>query len=316
VTTLGTQRHQVSATKGDTDVICPEEHPVVVPARPTRRVMLSLTAVFALLFGVLIATPASAAPPVPNSMASLGDSITRGFNACGWFSDCPSSSWTTGDNAEVNSHFTRLQAQNSELTAHNDGKTGAVMADMQGQAESAVSQQVDYVTVLLGANDACASSEEEMTSVADFESRFRAGMDTLRSGLPDALIFVSSVPDIKRLWEVGKDNSSARSIWDVGNICQSMLANPTSTEPADEERRDRVRQRVIEYNAVLAQVCGESSNCKYDGDAVFSFPFELSHVSGWDYFHPNKAGQNILAEHTYQASFWGTGAKSRKDRAA
>lgn len=48
-----------------------------------RRALATLAGVTAL---VLFATsPAVADPgPPPNSMASLGDSITRGFNACGW----------------------------------------------------------------------------------------------------------------------------------------------------------------------------------------------------------------------------------------
>lgn len=282
-----------------------------VPPRKIPRLPLVLTAVFALVIGALPAASALTAPAVPNSMASLGDSITRGFNACGWFSDCPSKSWSTGDDANVNSHFVRLKAQNPDLTANNDGKTGAVAADLAGQAETAVSQQVDYVTILIGANDACASSEDAMTSVADFESQVSAGMQTLRDGLPEASVFVSSIPDIKRLWEVGKDSSGARTAWDTFNICQSMLENPTSTDQADVERRDRVRQRVIEYNGVLAQVCGAHPSCRYDGDTVFSFPFELSQVSGWDYFHPNEAGQQILAEQTFQASVFGS--EARKD---
>lgn len=289
---------------------------MAVPPRILRRVSIAAAAVFTLVFGVVVATPASAAPPIPDSMASLGDSITRAFNACGWFSDCPSRSWSTGDNANIDSHFRRLREENGDLVAHNNAKTGAVVADLVGQAESAVSQNVDYVTILLGANDACASSEENMTSVADFEARFRAGMDTLRSGLPDALIFVSSIPDIKRLWEVGKDNGTARTIWSLGNICQSMLKDPLSTDPEDEERRDRVRQRVIDYNRVLANVCSENPNCRYDGGAVFSYRFELSHVSGWDYFHPNETGQRVLAEETYKAGFWGSGARKGNRRAA
>ena len=39
--------------------------------------------------------PTLLAPP-PTSMASMGDSITRGFNACGFFVDCPSRSFSTG----------------------------------------------------------------------------------------------------------------------------------------------------------------------------------------------------------------------------
>ncbi|MBX6767221.1 MAG: SGNH/GDSL hydrolase family protein [Actinomadura rubrobrunea] len=237
-------------------------------------------------------------------MASLGDSITRGFNACGWYVDCPSRSWSTGSTSAVNSHYLRLRAQNSSLVAYNDAATGAKVAALNGQAQSAVSQSVDYVTILIGANDVCTDSESSMTSVADFESRFRAAMTTLHNGLPNAKIFVASIPDIRRLWQVGKDNLAARTAWSAFGICQSMLANPTSTAEADVARRERVRQRDIAFNNVLADVCAEYANCKFDGNAVFNYPFTLSQVSGWDYFHPNESGQAVLAAETYKASFW------------
>ena len=52
----------------------------------TRRVLATLASLTALV--LLAASPATAATtPPPNSMASMGDSITRGFNACGWYVD-------------------------------------------------------------------------------------------------------------------------------------------------------------------------------------------------------------------------------------
>jgi lysophospholipase L1-like esterase len=273
--------------------------------RPRR--LVSLISVVAILILGLFAAPAAtaaAAPPIPERMAALGDSITRGFNACGFFVDCPSRSWSTGSTTAINSHFLRLRAQNGSLTANNDAVTGAKMAALAGQANSAVSQQADYVTILLGANDACTSSESSMTSIADFETRFRAGMNTLHAGTPDALIFVASIPDIKRLWDVGKGNASARSAWSLFGICQSMLANPTSTAAGDVARRDRVRQRVIDFNSTLASVCAEYSTCRFDQNALFSYPFALSQISTWDYFHPNPSGQTVLASESYARSFW------------
>ncbi|MET8159302.1 GDSL-type esterase/lipase family protein [Sphaerisporangium sp. NPDC005289] len=283
-----------------------------------RRTLVLLSAVafvFLPAFAVALPSPAlAAAPPVPGSMASMGDSITRGFNACGFYLDCTSRSWSTGSSSSVNSHYLRLRAANPSLVAHNDAKSGATVADMPGQAQQAVSQGVDYVTILIGANDACASSEDGMTSVADFETRFRATIETLSTGLPEASIFVASVPDLKRLWEVGKGNLAARTAWAALDICQSMLARPRSTDAADAARRDRVRQRVADYNTVLSTVCAERPACRYDGGAVFGYPFALADLSTWDYFHPNTNGQKILAEVTYAASFDLTSPDSLDDR--
>jgi lysophospholipase L1-like esterase len=267
-------------------------------------VLAALSAVCVL--SILMPSAAGAVPPIPNKMASLGDSITRGFNACGWYVDCTSRSWSTGDYASVNSHYLRIRAKNAAINGfnYNDAATGAKMANLNSQAATAVGQGVSYVTVLMGANDVCTSSEAAMTPVTTFRSQLDTALATLKSGLPSAAVFVASVPDIQRLWFIGKDNSSARSAWSGFSICQSMLANPQSTAQADIDRRTRVRQRAIDFNTQLAAACtAYGANCKFDGNAVFNYPFVLSQVSGWDYFHPNATGQQVLASVSYPAGF-------------
>ena len=267
----------------------------------------SLALAAGLAIALLPATPAAADPgPPPNSMASLGDSITRGFNASGWYSDAPSRSFSTGTDSVVASHYSRILAKNPAISGknYNDGRSGAKASDMAGQANTAVGQGVQYVTILIGANDACTSSEGSMTSVATFRSQIDAALSTLKNGLPNAKVALISVPDIKRLWFVGKGSSSARNAWSLFGICQSMLANPTSTAQVDEDRRNRVRQRVVDFNTQLAQACAAyGSNCDFDDNAVFNYPFALSQVSSWDYFHPNRTGQAVLASVSYASGF-------------
>jgi lysophospholipase L1-like esterase len=241
---------------------------------------------------------------VPASMASLGDSITRGFNACGWFFDCTSRSWSTGANDGVTSHYERLQGIDPTMSSRSNlARSGAKVNELPAQAQAAVDRAAGYVTVLIGANDACTSSEDTMTSVADFQVSVTAALDILAASPTPPAVLVASIPDVHRLWEVGKDSSSARTAWSTYQICQSMLANPTSTADADVERRARVRQRVADYNGVLAATCAQHDFCTDDGQAVFAYPFERSHLSTWDYFHPNSSGQNVLAEVTWAAGF-------------
>jgi len=251
------------------------------------------------------AAGAATTEPIPSSMASTGDSITRAFNACGFYFDCTSRSWSTGDYSNTNSHYLRIKAKNSAITGKNfnDAKTGAKMVDLDGQVATAVTQGVEYVTVELGANDACTSTEAGMTPVSTYRAQVKAALDRLSAGLPNARVFVASVPDVKRLWFIGKGSYSARSAWSSYKICQSLLANPTSTAQADVDRRNRVQRRVIDFNTQLAQECALYAHCKFDGNAVFNYQFVLSQVSGWDYFHPNEAGQKALATTTYSAGF-------------
>lgn len=281
------------------------------------RCLVLVVTVVAGLITVPLTAPASAVP-FPRRMAALGDSITRGFNACGWYVDCPSHSWSTGFNTKVNTHYLRLKAHNKSLTTHNNAARGAKVAALAGQANMAVSQRADYVTILIGANDVCTRSEAAMTSVADFEARFREAMGVLHDGIPDARIFVASIPDIKRLWQVGKDSGFVRLSWTLLGTCRSMLAHPRSSALEDTARRGRVRQRVIGFNAVLAAVCAEYPTCRFDGNAVFSYPFTLSQVSRRDHFHPNADGQAAIARETYRVGFWSSpvGRPDGKDRAS
>jgi len=253
-------------------------------------------------------TAAATTPPAPASMSALGDSITRGYNAGGWFADWPARSWSTGSYSTVNSHYLRLKAVNSQLVAYNDARSGAKIRDLAGQASTSVLQQAQYVTILMGANDACTSTEAGMTSVDTFETQMRTAMNKLAAQNPRPKVFVASIPDIHQLWFVGKDKSSARNAWAAYGICQSMLANPLSTASADVSRRAGVQQRVRDFNDKLRQVCAVeyADMCKYDDGAVFAYPFTLSQLSTWDYFHPNTTGQKVIADVTYKKSYWAT----------
>jgi lysophospholipase L1-like esterase len=255
---------------------------------------------------LLPVTPAAAAGPPPSSIASMGDSITRGFNACGWFVDCTYRSFSTGGSSLVNSHYLRILAKNPAIYGHNynDARSGAKASAMPAQAAAAVSQRVEYVTILIGANDACTSSESTMTSVSGYRSSIDDALAALKSGLPNARIALISIPNVYRLWQVGRTNAAALAAWSAYGTCQSMLYRAWSTSSTDESRRQRVRQRVVDYNTQLAQACAAyGSNCVFDNNAVFNYQFTLSQVSTWDYFHPNASGQAILASVSYTAGF-------------
>src|SRR5215210_4415077 len=127
--------------------------------------MKSLVLTAAALLSALVVPAAVADSSVvgyPSSIASTGDSITRAFNTCSFpFIGCPANSWSTGTNSTVNSHYRRILAANPAIQGrnYNDARTGARMNGLLTQVQAAVSQGAEYVTVLMGANDVCTSSE-------------------------------------------------------------------------------------------------------------------------------------------------------------
>ena len=262
------------------------------------------------LLALAIIAPATVAARValPKSIASTGDSLTRaaGTGFLPW-TDNPAGSWSTGTDPSVNSHYLRLLALNPKIRGknYNDARSGAKMAELRAQMGVVVSQKVDYVTVEMGGNDVCAANEAAMTSVADYRSQFRAGLERVTSGLPRVKVFVASVPNIHHLWELYHDDLAAQVAWFTFGVYQKMLANPTSTAQADVDRRARVTQRIRDYNDALAEVCAEFRQCRFDGFAAFESNFTKDDVIHLDYFHPSLSGQQRFAARTWAVGYWG-----------
>lgn len=249
---------------------------------------------------------ASASPPLPNSIASIGDSITRAADVCCWYGDHPAQSWSTGGGLldGISSHYERILSHKLSIYGHNynDAKSGAKMRDAEAQAAAAVSQGAQYVTILMGGNDLCTSSPATMTSVNDFQAQFATAMSELANGLPgSAHVFVSSIPNIRQLWNLFHDNATAQFVWSIAGICQSMLS-PNNTQ----QDRDAVSAREQAFNQVLHGVCSQYTFCLYDNGATFNYQFSAADVSRLDFFHPSLTGQAHLAALTWQRSWWPT----------
>ncbi len=309
------------------------------------RIVTAVTTLVAAL--ALSAAPASAVTPpkviaAPEAMAALGDSITRAFNSeidpptcpTGPSLDCPKNSWSTGTNPAVNSQFLRIAAIDPggrQPVAYNDAVSGARASGLDAQAQTAASQNADYVTIEIGANDACRSTIAAQTPTATFRSQVETAVGDLVQADPKVFIEILSIPDINRLHTLftSPPDRNALTRWSAFNVCQALLANPLSPAQADVDRRAAFRAQVIAYNGALADVCAEFKRCLFDNDAVFnsSFttadvatvtntggldipPFNLIPIFGdgypnstADYFHPSLSGQAKLAETSWNATF-------------
>src|SRR5436190_1198717 len=76
---------------------------------------------------------APASPPLPNSIAAIGDSITRAFDACCFYGPHANNSWSTGADRRdgIRSQYERILAGNPGLEGNrfNDAVSGAKMAE-------------------------------------------------------------------------------------------------------------------------------------------------------------------------------------------
>lgn len=275
------------------------------------------------LTGAPQTTTAAAAEPgtqstlgLPGSVAVLGDSISQATGANGGGQGGlpgqtrPRNSWATGDLPGLNSNYQRINSlAGGGVQPINLSQNGARVArDLVDQAQQ-IPVGTDYVLVLMGGNDLCRPTVEEMTSVAEYDAEVNAALTWITANRPNTSIGVVSVPDIYRLWEIRRTNFWAVVFWGLGIIpCQSLLANPTSTSSANMARRAAVRQRGLEYNAVLRARCDEHIQCMYDNDEVWlrtndPATFVNADISTQDHFHPSYAGQQKLATFTWGALY-------------
>ena len=241
-------------------------------------------------------TPAPTPRPV-RSLAALGDSLTRGYDACSHYGDCPSASWVTGTNPTVRSIASRLTVAQDGMRpiVHNNARSGAEVEDLDRQVGLALRQRPDLVTVLIGANDACGPDVASMTTAADYAQAVDRGLHRLAGGLPEATILVASVPDLANLLPAAGGDETARFLWRSWGGCATALADPQSRTDAALARREAVRERIQDYNTALETTCATIERCVWDGGALQAYQPTIAQLSPLDYFHPSLAGLRELA---------------------
>ena len=244
---------------------------------------------------------ASAHGAYPNSIASTGDSITRAFNDC-WFPyvDCPSASWSTGTSSY--SHYRRIQGANPAIAGrtYNHAVTGADMADLYGQVQGVIGRRAEYVTILMGANDVCASSEARHDARRDVPRPVRAGAGIARRepaelpGLrlehprhPPALLALPVRPGR----ELGLGDRRDLPVDARAAVLEP--ARPTSPGAPASASGTSTTTRSWRRSA------RSYTQCRFDANAVFNTPFVRTDVTTRDYFHPSVNGQTKLAAVTW-----------------
>jgi hypothetical protein len=117
--------------------------------RPVRVLLVGIVVLLATL-GPSTGSSALAPPPLPSSIAAIGDSVTQAFDVCCFYGNWPRHSWSTGYDADdgVASHYEHIRARNPAIRGrrHNNAVSGAKMDDAPGQAQAAVGQGAQYLT--------------------------------------------------------------------------------------------------------------------------------------------------------------------------
>jgi hypothetical protein len=86
---------------------------------------------------------------------------------------------------------------------------GARLHDLATQTARAAGRNTTYATVIRGGHDVCRDTIADLPTDAEFEANSRSGMATLLTQLPStATLQVVGVPNIKRLYDIGRDKTA------------------------------------------------------------------------------------------------------------
>ena len=238
----------------------------------------------------------------PPALVALGDSISVGFAACGEAQPCPDASWVTGGNNEVNSFERRLEAAwGADVEATNLARPSAAIAELPSQAGRVPEGTEGLVTVLIGANDVCADSVPAMTAPQQFRMFLDDALARIQDRAPDAVVLLSSLPDVPMIFRALQEEPRARTAWARGGICPSLVGAAAGSPDAGGTVA-QVEERVDELETQLQEACAAMEGCVFDGGAVHDWEPTIEDVSIVDAFHPSLAGQAHLAERLWEAA--------------
>ena len=248
-----------------------------------------------------VATTLAPAGPVTR-IAVMGDSLSRGFNACAHVGDCPEASWAGGTDPRVDSLAERVgDAVGGPVSVRSVARSGSTAADLPRQAALAIDARPDLITLLSGANDVCRATVDEMTPTAEYVQHVSDALQRIAILSPGTVVLVASVPDVTALLPAAADDPTARFVWSRLGGCATVLADPLSTAPAAVARRQAVRDRIEEYDAALERLCTALPRCVTDGGALHGYRPRLDQLSALDSFHPSIAGLRELARLEWNA---------------
>ena len=236
-------------------------------------------------------------------MAVLGDSISTGMNVSAYLKEAKDLTWSTGKNLPA-SHFSRFQSELgvTKIAAHNVAKAAVTSFDLGRQIDAIDSDQLDYVTMQIGANDLCLSVGKNEDQLNSYGSRIESAIDKLINRYPDVKILLTPVPYMNRLVELYGNNFKCKLVWasakNFGLSCDSLLgrsANQSSRQKFEDYRKD--------LNEQLGEVAKRYPDNVSFNPGIGNTSFEKSHISNLDCFHPDKEGQSLIADKTWDKSF-------------
>lgn len=240
----------------------------------------------------------NASEPKPFIIGALGDSITTGFDSYHLLSE-PSGSWSTGWGKfeDFESHKMKLEKLlEKPVVAFNMAIPGVTsrMLDFETKRLLKKAKAPDYVTILIGANDACHWKDNSKKNQDKYKANVASSVAKLTLANPKVKILLVPVPNMNRLWELGKDNKKCLAVWRGLNMCDPLFGRNVT-----DEEREHFSDRIKGINSSLKEISEKyPTNVAYY-DFLTEIEFDEEYISKIDCFHPSPYGQKMIADVTF-----------------
>jgi hypothetical protein len=290
--------------------------PVTTPFSRSSR----LTATAALALGLALCTscgsgsssPSGATAPAPSpagdstypsSIVAIGHSGLTGYDSDPQQPavDIQSNSWATGTNADVDSIYLRVLAENPAIEDHVenfaiDGSTVDSLFDQEAQA-AAVTPTPGLVIVQSIDNDIkCDGTDPQ--NYGPYRTKLTAVLDALTTDLPDADIFFVSQ------WGSVKEYDRTVMKIDPDHVTGTGPCDPIDleTRKLDPKHEVYLQHLVDHYWSIVTDVCRQYPTCRTDHGVMQQMKLDRSDLAQ-DMNHLSVAGHHKMAALAWRALY-------------
>jgi lysophospholipase L1-like esterase len=227
-------------------------------------------------------------------------------------------SWATGndDSDIVISHFERLRSVRPDVQGYNFAVSGAKSADLANQvenllaAEGEAGQTIDYLAILMGANDLSGDTLQEILSPMAYESNIYHPLRHVLEINPHRALLIVGLPHIDKVFE-GSASLVAYNVLGSKIYCKDMRQNIYGKAIIFDPKNPQYNstKMIIEmYRNALFQAAKELQQEFPAAYIKTIFDYDIPSLAykslSMDCFHPSLWGQSLLAEMTWRAGFW------------
>ncbi len=227
-------------------------------------------------------------------------------------------SWSTG--SELNSHYKILKRMNPQMEVRNFSQASAKSENIWKEqipslirwSEKKLNQRLpDYVTLLVGHNDLCGFSLNQMTEVHAFRENIHRSLELLMSESNQTRVLV--LP-LARLDTVPKNLGNSRHFPIPGfgtckNVWKTIPLCRTLTQTDSRRAREVFNHRLLDFNhAIKEEVAnfrekhGDRIRLAHDIEDYTPQPTDAA----IDCFHANRHAQKKISDISWPATWWAT----------